>query len=40
VASVEIEFDTATVVKKIGDGKTVLQRGDFNADYSSDYLNS
>ena len=40
VASVVIEFDTATVVKKIGDGKTVLQRGDFNADYSSDYLNS
>lgn len=40
LASVEIEFETATVVKKIGDGMTVVQRGDFNEDYSDDYLNS
>lgn len=40
VASVELEFETATVVKKIGDGMTVVQRGDFDEDYSDDYLNS
>lgn len=38
LASVEIEFETDTVVKKIGSGRTVAQRGDFNEDYSDDYL--
>lgn len=38
LASVEIEFETDTVVKKIGSGRTVAQRGDFNEDYSDDFL--
>lgn len=38
VASVEIEFQTATVVKKIGDFRIVAEHGDFNGDYNNDYL--
>lgn len=38
LASVEIEFETDTVVKKIVSGRTVAQRGDFNEDYSDDFL--
>lgn len=39
VASVEAEFDTATVAKKIGLGYIKAQRGDFNDDYSDDFDN-
>lgn len=39
LASVEIEFETDTVVKKIGRGYTVPSGGaDFNEDYNNDYL--
>ena len=38
VASVEIEFETDTVVKKIGRGYTVPSGADFNNDYNNDYL--
>lgn len=39
LASVEIEFETDTVVKKIGRGYTVpLGGADFNEDYNNDYL--
>ena len=38
LASVEIEFETDTVVKKIGSGRSVAQHGDFNEDYSDDFL--
>lgn len=38
LASVEIEFETNTVVKKIGSGRFVAQHGDFNEDYNDDYL--
>ncbi len=37
VASVEAEFDTATVAKKIGVGYIKAQRGDFNDDFNKDY---
>ena len=39
VASVEAEFDTATVAKKIGLGYIKAQRGDFNDDFNNDYNN-
>ena len=38
LASVEIEFETNTVVKKIGRGYTVPSAADFNNDYNDDYL--
>ena len=37
VASVEAEFDTATVAKKIGRGYIVPDGGDFNDDFNNDY---
>lgn len=37
LASVEIEFETDTVVKKIGRGYYLEDKGDFNEDYSADY---
>ena len=37
VATVEAEFDTATVAKKIGFGYTKSQRGDFNDDFNNDF---
>jgi hypothetical protein len=38
LASVEIEFETDTVVKKIGKGYAVPSGTDFNNDYNEDYL--
>lgn len=38
VASVEAEFDTATVAKKIGRGFATTTNGDFNNDYNNDFL--
>lgn len=37
IASVEIEFETDTVVKKIGKGY-MMSTADFNGDYNDDYL--
>lgn len=37
IASVEIEFQTATVVKKIGRGVTIQNNGDFNNDFNNDF---
>ena len=39
VASVEAEFNTATVAKKIGLGYIKAQRGDFNDDFNNDFNN-
>lgn len=39
VASVEAEFNTATVAKKIGLGYVKSQRGDFNDDFNNDFNN-
>ncbi len=39
VASVQAEFDTATVAKKIGLGYVKAQRGDFNDDFNVDFNN-
>lgn len=39
VASVDAEFDTATVAKKIGRGFTTATKGDFNNDYNDDFNN-
>ena len=39
VASVEAEFNTATVAKQIGLGYIKAQRGDFNDDFNNDYNN-
>lgn len=39
LASVEIEFETDTVVKKIGKGYIISARGDFNNDYNNDFNN-
>lgn len=39
VASVEAQFDTATVAKKIGTGYIKAQRGDFNDDFNNDFNN-
>ena len=38
LASVEVEFETDTVVKKIGRGYSVSTGEDFNDDFSDDYL--
>lgn len=38
VASVDAEFDTATVAKKIGRGFVTTTNGDFNNDYNDDFL--
>lgn len=40
VASVDAEFDTATVAKKIGRGFVTTTKGDFNNDYNNDFLNT
>ena len=37
VASVEAEFDTATVAKKIGRGYLIPSGGDFNDDFNNDF---
>lgn len=39
LASVEIEFKTDTVVKKIGRGYLSSDKGDFNDDYNNDFNN-
>jgi hypothetical protein len=39
LASVEIEFKTDTVVKKIGRGYLPSDKGDFNDDYNNDFNN-
>ena len=39
LASVEIEFKTNTVVKKIGRGYIIANKGDFNSDYNNDFNN-
>ena len=39
LASVEIEFETCTVAKKIGRG-VIASGGDFNNDFNDDFLNS
>lgn len=38
LAGVDAEFETSTVVKKIGRGELATTKGDFNADYNNDYL--
>ena len=40
LASVEIEFKTNTVVKKIGRGYLISNKGDFNQDYNNDFNNN
>lgn len=40
LASVEIEFETSTVAKKIGRGAITPSNGDFNNDFNDDFLNS
>lgn len=40
VASVEAEFETATVAKKIGVGYMRALRGDFNDDFNNDFNNN
>ncbi|MCM1077879.1 MAG: hypothetical protein NC344_06910 [Bacteroidales bacterium] len=37
LASIEAEFDTATVVKKIGRGYILRDTGDYDDDYNNDY---
>lgn len=39
LAKVQVEFDTATVAKKLGVGYIKAQRGDFNDDFNADYNN-
>lgn len=39
IATVQAEFDTATVAKKIGLGYIKAQRGDFNDDFNDDFDN-
>lgn len=39
IASVEAEFQTNTVVKKIGRGYLKTYKGDYNNDYNNDYKN-
>lgn len=39
LASVEIEFETNTVAKKIGKGYTLRNMGDFNDDFNDDFNN-
>lgn len=38
IASVDAEFDTATVAKKIGRGFVTTTNGDFNNDFNNDFL--
>ena len=38
LAKVVAEFETDTVIKKIGQGYTIPQAGDFNTDYNDDYF--
>ncbi len=40
IAGVEIEFETATVVKKIGRGYILRTKGDYNKDYNNDFNNN
>ena len=41
LASVEIEFKTNTVVKKIGRGYNITaNKGDFNGDFNNDFDNN
>jgi hypothetical protein len=40
LASVEIEFKTNTVVKKIGRGYIISNNGDFNGDFNNDFNNN
>lgn len=40
LASVEVEFETATVVKKIGRGYIITKQGDFNNDFNNDFKNN
>ena len=40
LASVEIEFQTDTVVKKIGRGYIISNKGDFNGDFNNDFNNN
>lgn len=40
LASVEIEFQTDTVVKKIGRGVMIANKGDFNNDFNNDLNNN
>lgn len=40
LASVEIEFKTNTVVKKIGRGYIIENKGDFNSDFNNDFNNN
>lgn len=40
LASVEIEFKTNTVVKKIGRGYIINNNGDFNGDFNNDFDNN
>lgn len=37
LASVEVEFETATIAKKIGHSQMLVNGGDFNGDFNSDY---
>ena len=37
IASVETEFECATVIKKIGKGIAVINSGDYNGDFNDDY---
>lgn len=39
LASVEVEFKTATVIKKIGRGVIIGTGGDFNSDFNNDFNN-
>lgn len=39
LASVEVEFQTNTVVKKLGYGYTPQDTGDYNSDFNNDYNN-
>lgn len=40
LASVEIEFETDTVAKKIGRGYTIANKGDYNGDFNNDFNNN
>lgn len=40
IASVETEFECATVIKKIGKGVAVTNTGDYNGDFNDDFKNS
>ena len=37
LASVEVEFETATIAKKIGHSRILVKGGDFNGDFNNDY---